>query len=144
MNVLRRLSQLTSTDVLLLIRALLLLVTFRLALSLLPWQRLVAFTTGPQRLVAPRHTAGRLEWSVRWASRLVPRATCLTQALALNHLLRRDGQGSVLRIGVANDGGQFAAHAWVDLNGTPLLSSPSVVSRYSQFPTWPPHPDLLP
>jgi Transglutaminase-like superfamily len=144
MNLRRRLSRLTPTDVVLLTRALFVLVAFRLALSLLPWHRLVPFTTRPPRFVVSRHGAGRLEWAVRWASRLVPRTTCLTEALALNHLLRRDGQAGALRIGVANDGGRFAAHAWVELNGTTLLSSPGVVSRYSRFLDWPTEPDLVP
>ena len=49
------------------------------------------------------------------ASRYVPRATCLTQALTMQVLLERAGYDARLRIGVARgDEGQFQAHAWVE------------------------------
>jgi hypothetical protein len=86
----------------------------------------------------------RLERAVRVASRVVPRATCLTQALALNHLLSRNGYTSIVRIGVAKEDGRFAAHAWVECGGTPLLSSVADVARYAPLVAWTPaHPDAF-
>ena len=49
-------------------------------------------------------------------SRLVPGATCLTQALALKWMLARRRIACRLRIGVRHDpGGAFAAHAWLEM-----------------------------
>ena len=52
------------------------------------------------------------------ASRRVPKATCLTQAIALRTLLARDGKESELRIGVAKaEDGRLEAHAWLESDG---------------------------
>ena len=141
MTHLGRLRRLTKAERRLLVRAFGLVVKFRLALSLLPWRHLVAFTNRTQTPLARGLTAERMEWAVRRASRGVPRATCLTQALALNQLLASEGYPCVLHIGVNNDGGGFAAHAWIELHGIPLLSDQAMVSEYSRFLTWPPTPD---
>jgi hypothetical protein len=39
--------------------------------------------------------------------------TCLCKALALQHLLSRNGHDSELRIGVDKADGKFTAHAWL-------------------------------
>ena len=44
--------------------------------------------------------------------------TCLPRSLTLWWTLRRQGVGAELRLGVRNDGGRIAAHAWVVCNGT--------------------------
>ena len=141
MITLGRLRRLTAAERRLLVRAFVVVVKFRLAVSLLPWRYLIAFTKQPRTRRSSRLSVRRLEWAVRWASRAVPRATCLTQALALNHLLAYHGYPCVLHIGVNNDRGRFAAHAWVELHGTALLSNEATVSGYSRFLTWPPRPD---
>lgn len=141
MTALSRVQRLTVADTGLMVRAFLLVVRFRLALRLLPWPRLIAFTNRPQKPSSRRFSAQRVEWAVRWASRAVPGATCLTQALALNHLLACQGDACELHIGVNNRSGSFAAHAWVEVNGTPLLSSEAVVSGYARFLTWPSRSD---
>jgi hypothetical protein len=121
----------------LLLRASLVLVRIRLGLWLLPWSR-VAAIVGPPRNTRSRFSVARLERAVRLASRIVPCASCLTQALALNHLLSNEGHASTVLIGVRKDEGRFAAHAWVEWSGGPLLSSAAEVTRYSRFLTWPP------
>jgi hypothetical protein len=141
-TVLARVRRLTVADARLMVRAFLLVVRFRLALSLLPWLRLIAFTNRPRKPSSRRFSADRVEWAVRWAGRGVPGASCLTQALALNHLLACQGDACELHIGVNNRNGRFAAHAWVEVNGTPLLSTQAVVSGYARFLTWPSRPDL--
>ncbi|HEX7005152.1 MAG TPA: lasso peptide biosynthesis B2 protein [Trueperaceae bacterium] len=74
--------------------------------------RIVERPPGSGRL-APHLVDG---WSraVARASRLVPGATCLTQALALQRLLRRQGQDSRVEIGFIG-GGETAVegHAWL-------------------------------
>jgi len=92
----------------------------RLGLWLLPFARL-------RRMVAQRSSveAGRLGyaplplervvWAVVASSRVVPHATCLTQALAGRMLLARHGYPSRLHIGVARgEAGSLEAHAWLE------------------------------
>jgi hypothetical protein len=139
-----RVLRLTFSQFTLLALAWLRLIRTRLALWLLPWQRMGTFADRPTAAGAPRFSVGQLEWAVRAASRMVPRATCLTQALALNHLLRSDGYPGVVQIGVDNHDGRFVAHAWVECNGVSLLSAAGDIRRYSRFLTWPPaQPDLF-
>ena len=69
-------------------------------------------------------SSGRVAWGVRAASRLIPGATCLTQALAGQYLLGRAGIEFTVRIGVnANGEKGFAAHAWLVSGGTILLGA---------------------
>jgi hypothetical protein len=51
-------------------------------------------------------------------------ARCLSQAMLVRALLRRRGLDAVLQLGVRKDGGQFDAHAWVELAGHPLAQAP--------------------
>lgn len=44
-----------------------------------------------------------------------PRRLCLRRALVLGHLLRR--HAPVLKLGVVRNGGEVAAHAWLELGG---------------------------
>nr|WP_053000306.1 lasso peptide biosynthesis B2 protein [Sphingomonas sp. Y57] len=61
-------------------------------------------------------------WGVKHCSRIVPGATCLTQALALHHLRARAGHATRIRIGVRHrDDGRIAAHAWLVDGDTVLI-----------------------
>lgn len=51
----------------------------------------------------------------------VVRATCLRQSLLLHGWLRRRGLQPALQIGVIGRDGPFEAHAWIELEGRPLL-----------------------
>src|SRR4051812_653050 len=95
----------------------------RIALWVLPSRRLARFITVRRDLPALLPSPERLEWTVRVASRVVPYATCLTQALALQRVLARHGYRSVVQVGVCNIGGQFLAHAWVEHQGQTLLGT---------------------
>ncbi len=54
-------------------------------------------------------------WALSRGARLVPAATCLTQALSMQVLLGRAGYPSRLYIGVKKSvKGGFEAHAWVE------------------------------
>jgi len=56
----------------------------------------------------------RITWALGAAARLVPRSTCLVQAIAAQALLTRYGYRPVVTIGVTKDAyDRFAAHAWV-------------------------------
>jgi hypothetical protein len=61
-------------------------------------------------------------WAITHASRLVPGASCLTQALSLQVLLGQRGLGSRLCIGVRKSQAKgFEAHAWVESGGRILI-----------------------
>ena len=122
----------------LLFRAGLLLLAVRLGLWLLPFKRLVGFFPAPKR-----HTGGlpqtdpsmanRIVWAVEAASRYVPRATCLVQALAAQVLLSGAGVPAILRLGVAKDStGRFQAHAWVE-NGGEIMIGGCDLENYTPF-----------
>ena len=56
----------------------------------------------------------RVAWGVAAAARLVPGASCLTQALAGQYLLACQGQASKITIGIERDSGpRLKAHAWL-------------------------------
>ncbi|MGC4024064.1 MAG: lasso peptide biosynthesis B2 protein [Mesorhizobium sp.] len=75
----------------------------------------------------------KVAWGVSSAARLVPHASCLTQAVAGRFLLSLKGQPSIIRIGVDNNSSQsLKAHAWlisgtsIVLGGASLEASPFV------------------
>ena len=75
--------------------------------------------------------------NVALASRYVPRATCLTQALATLILLDLYRYPVTLRIGVArNNVGEFEAHAWIESDGSVVIggSKTDLYKRYSLLP----------
>jgi hypothetical protein len=55
------------------------------------------------------------------ASRYVPRATCLVQALAGYILFSKYGYTTSIKIGVLNEKGEFEAHAWLEHEGGVVL-----------------------
>jgi hypothetical protein len=121
----RKFLRLPSSEQRLLITALFLVGGVRSGLSLLPFATVRRITA---RMMRGRTRRGeemplaRIVWSVEVTSRYVPRATCLTQAIAAQTLLARRGYRSQLRIGVARDrDGSFIAHAWVEHEGRIVL-----------------------
>jgi hypothetical protein len=105
----------------LLLRAVVLLWAVRLGLWILPFHRLREFLV---RRARPRNSTGlghrdlaspdQIVRAIIMAGRYVPRASCLTQALAAQVLLGRRGFISQLHIGVHKGAGQrFQAHAWL-------------------------------
>ena len=109
------------------LEALPLVVGVRAALWLLLYRREQRLVLGGRGTAPDAHGAARPERiteAVRRASRVVPRATCLTQALAAQVLLSRAGYTSRVWIGVARDGSAgLDAHAWVELDGSVILGA---------------------
>jgi hypothetical protein len=113
----------------LLIRAGFWVAIIRLGLWLLPYpllrrrltpNRLAPNLGGPMQGISP--SPERIAWAVEKVARIVPRTTCLTQALAVQALLSRIGYASQLSIGVAKDKkGQLVAHAWVKSQGKVVI-----------------------
>jgi hypothetical protein len=80
-------------------------------------RRLVPSAAG----VAPPLVLRSVSWSVRRSARLVPGASCLTQALAVQFLLARRGFQSTIKVGVREEGGKILAHAWLISGDTVVI-----------------------
>lgn len=79
-----------------------------------------------ERAVRARHddspSVDRIVWAIEAASRRIPHATCLTQAVVGQLLLRHYGHDSRLCLGVARtQKGEFAAHAWLECEGRKVI-----------------------
>ena len=59
--------------------------------------------------------------------------SCLEESLVLMYLLRRQGIGSQLRIGVKKNIPKFEAHAWVECDGVALNESEALHDHYAPF-----------
>jgi hypothetical protein len=122
------------------IQALVLLAIVRLALWLLPFRTLQRLAAGMVRANPTGQTGDQpflppVAWAVTVASRYVPAATCLTQALATQALLARRGHSTSLRLGVArSEAGEFQAHAWVEWRGTIVIGGIEALSRFTPLP----------
>jgi hypothetical protein len=138
----RRFLRLPTQDRRLLVAAVLLLGTIRLAVRLLPFQTLYHLLTRIARAPAtaqrayPPPPAASVTWAVTVASRFLPGSTtCLAQALATQLLLRRRGHSACLRLGVARSGtGMLQAHAWVESDGKVVIGRLTDLSRYVALP----------
>lgn len=130
MGPVKRLLRLTPAEAGLLARAWVALASTRLAL----WWRRTAEVDAPSR-TAPAPPPGpaasgavpppevrAVAWAVTHAARLIPAATCLTQAIAARRLLAARGIASQVRVGVARGGdGRLLAHAWLEHDGATVL-----------------------
>jgi Transglutaminase-like superfamily len=120
MRRLKRFAQLTATEKRILLRVLFVVGVARTALCVL--------STDRARKVTARAAAGasgsleQMVWAVKVASRYLPGATCLTQALAAQALLTQSGFPAQVEIGVAKyDRRRLQAHAWVVCHGQVVL-----------------------
>ncbi len=97
------------------------LITVRLLLWVAPYRwieaRLMPPPAGMPGTVPPADIAR----AVTRAARLVPMATCLTQALAGGFLIRRAGRNAIIHFGVARGDAGFKAHAWLESDGGILI-----------------------
>jgi hypothetical protein len=128
MGSVRKFFLLPGKDQRLLIKSAVLLTSIKLGLALLPF-RTVRQLLG--RIIRSAHhtefndpaVIKRVTWAVRVISQKFPLLkNCLTEALATQVLLKREGHSSTLRIGVArSDNGQLKAHAWVEVDGSIVI-----------------------
>jgi hypothetical protein len=133
---LRKFVRLPASERRLLVKAALLLVAIRLGLGLLPFQTLRHLLA--QVAEAPtgfrgtnRSSTEGIARAVEVAGRHLPGAgTCLTQALAAEVLLRRQGYPSLLHIGVLRgEEGRLEAHAWLK-SGDKVVIGGAELERY--------------
>jgi transglutaminase superfamily protein len=101
-------------------------VAIRVALWLFEFGRLNA-TLDRLAAIAAKASAAtppveRIAWAVKAVSARVPRASCLTQALALRLMLERRRVPATLRIGVARTPeSSVEAHAWLECGGNIVI-----------------------
>ena len=88
----------------------------------------------PSETGARREVVLGISRMVRAAARYgFVRATCLEESLTLWHLLRKQGHGAKLRIGVRKRAQKFEAHAWVEHDGTALNQAEQMHRHYAAF-----------
>jgi hypothetical protein len=114
------------------------LVLARLAVRFVPPARVFAWANRP-----PRHIhrfavdeAGWISWAVEnLGARPWMNALCLPRALAAHAMLRRRGIASRLCLGVAREGGDLAAHAWVEIGKEKIVggSEADGFTRLAEF-----------
>jgi hypothetical protein len=110
----------------LLIGAALLVAVIRLGFWLLPFRMMnkgVLFSRD-HLYRSPRGTActpERVAWAIKIASKYVPVATCLIQAVAAHVLLALQGHRSRIWIGIAKSGSTLESHAWVECQGKTVI-----------------------
>jgi hypothetical protein len=110
-----RLRSLSLPEAFFLTRCLVVVAVVRLGLTLSSYRRVRNLVTRlDARNDADIADLRRVAWGVAAAARFVPGASCLTQALAGQYLLARQGNASKITIGIERDSGrQLKAHAWL-------------------------------
>ena len=108
----------------------------RLAVLCVSPARLFAWADRPPRRLR-RFAAEEARW-VAWAiERLTARGALnvagLPRALAAHAMLRRRGLASRLCLGVARDGGEVSAHAWIELGNDKLVGGAEGFTRLAAF-----------
>ena len=145
---LQSLLHLTLRECGLLLVALPVVTAVRLALWLLPSRailRIISRLRSSPRMIADKQStlASSIPWAVEAVSRGIPRATCLTQAVAAKVMLGWFGEDAQLCLGVAHTSdGALRAHAWLERNGRPVLGGFGIKSmvRLPDLPDPPPLP----
>lgn len=89
--------------------------------------------------VRSRSTAStsRITWAIDAAAQVLPRRTCLKDALAADVMLCRRGHPSALRLGVRKGQAQdvpLEAHAWVESGGAIVAGQLATLNDYQPFP----------
>src|SRR5262249_8056115 len=135
-RLLRRFGRLSNHKRLLLGEATFWLMTARLALAIVPFARLAAWSgkaRTPNDAIAqgaatlPDDACAReIGWAVTRAARYAPfRAVCLPQAIAAKAMLNRRRVANVMHFGVAKNAGEpMQAHAWLDASGVEVTGFP--------------------
>lgn len=82
----------------------------------------------------------RMAWSVRRTANMVPMATCLTRAQALQIMLARRGLSTDMVLGVARSASKdFLAHAWLEKDGQVLIGGAErKINTFSRLKTYGP------
>jgi hypothetical protein len=118
--------------------AALMLILGRLAVRFVPAAHIFSWADRLPRRIN-RFANSEVVW-VTWAVESISNdswvnAVCLPRALAIHAMLRRRGIASRLCLGVARNGQELIAHAWVETSETTVTPDPAVAhfTRLAQF-----------
>lgn len=140
MGQVRKFLDLPAQDKFLLVKSVVLLTFIKLGLWILPFRMVRNFVS---RIVGKIDSERsdpaaieRISWAVAVISHKLPLLkNCLTEALATQVLLKREGQSSTLRIGVArSDDGRLKAHAWVEVDGSVIFGGSESPLQFVPLP----------
>lgn len=114
--------------------------SIRVALWIFPFPRLYDWTMrfregpiGDKPLPAP--AVFKIVWAVSAAARRVPKATCLTQALATQIMLGRRGHRTTLQLGIMkSEAGKMDAHAWLERDGQVVIGLNDTFEHLTRLP----------
>ena len=101
------------------------------------WRFLGSFGRGPAEKFASGESIGKaraiatLQSSAERHLFFLP--NCLERSLVLQWMLRREGIAANMRIGGRKQGARFEAHAWVEVNGTPVENASSDGTAFVPF-----------
>ena len=135
MELLRKFRSLSPGERSLLLDTVFLIAFVRLALYLLPFALVTRYLThrAKHRYIRQNVAVPQAIWAVRVVAPRIPRATCLTQALAGKYQLERSGCNVELHLGVAKENGKFLSHAWLECDHETVLGG-EVADRYEPLP----------
>lgn len=108
----------------------------RVGLTFFSYASLKRILPGPGHGREPsKEVTDRCAWALTRGSRVVPGASCLTQALAGQWMLHRLGFTSQVLIGVRPEGGgSLAAHAWLVAGGRTVVGGDAEdLSRFKKL-----------
>ena len=139
LELLRKFVRLPARDRAVLTRSIITLGAARLATWVLPFAAGRRLLVGNRGGSSPSISRDQITWAMAHAQRIVPRATCLPQALAAESLLTRYGLPADLQIGVMKTPeGKLLAHAWVESEGRIVVGAlPGGLGAYTRLPTIP-------
>jgi hypothetical protein len=121
MRILRKFAGYSALERRLVVKAWFTLIAVRTLLWVAPYRWIEARLMKPPVATAADVAPAEIALAVTRASRLVPFATCLTQALAGGFLIRRAGRNAIIHFGVARGDAGFKAHAWLESDGGILI-----------------------
>jgi len=130
--------QLSSADWMDLVEAWMVLLRFKLALY---WKNIDSFSVSKIPSAENNEITAELQdysqhlhQLIHWASRLhiLPMA-CLERSLTLRWMLVRRKISAQIRIGATSAQSEFAAHAWVEVNGLAIGESDNMISKFSSL-----------
>jgi len=117
----RKFAGLSALERRLVIKAWCTLIAVRTLLWVAPYRWIEARVMQPPNATPDPVPPAAVALAVTRASKFVPFATCLTQALAGGFLIRRGGRNAVIHFGVAKGTEGFKAHAWLESDGGILI-----------------------
>jgi hypothetical protein len=118
--------------------AAIMLILARLAVRFVSPARVFAWAKRPPQRIR-RFAVDEVGW-ITWAvenigARPWMNALCLPHALAAHAMLRRRGIASRLCLGIASEGGELAAHAWVEVGNDKIVggADADAFTRLAEF-----------